>query len=191
MATKKKELPIAEVITGIIMVIIILTFGLPRYFNWLQESKINIATSRILEDLHVARDTSGKNNHNVVVVFHPAASSYTIHEDTNGNNIYDSGEPQRKVVLENGVQFGTNSNLNVTDIWGQGLLGENPVALVGGGNQIIFSPQGQASQSGAIYLVPVEESGINNNNLRAIQIIRTTGSIKVLNHTTSASPPWE
>ena len=190
MATKKK-LPIIEAVTGIIMVMIVLTFGLPRYLNWLQESKINIATSQMLDDLQLARSTAIQNRHKVIVIFKPTASGYIVHEDVNGDDVLDPGEPQRKGVLERGIQYGTNSKLKATDIWGQGPVGENPVALVGGGNRITFNTQGQASKNGAIYLIPVEEVNIRNDHLRAIRIIRTTGNIKVLRHTPSASPPWE
>ena len=191
MATKKRKLPIVEVVTGIIMVVIVLTFGIPRYLNWLQESNISVATSRMLNDLQVARSTAIQNRHKVIVTFNPASSGYTIHEDTNDNDAFDSGEPQRKVVLERGIQYGTNSKLKVKDIWDHGLLGKNPVALIGGGKRIIFNTQGQASKSGAIYLVPVEEVNIRNNHLRAIRIIRGTGDIRVMSYTPSVSPPWQ
>ena len=191
MATKRKQLPIVEAVTGVIMVMIVLNFGLPRYLNWLQESKINIATSQMIDDLHVARNTAIQNRHKVIVTFNPASSGYTIHEDVNGNDAYDSGEPARKGVLERGIQYGTNSKLKATDVWGHGPVGENPIALIGGGNRITFSTQGQASKSGAIYLVPVEEVNIRNDRLRAIRIIRTTGNIEVFSHAVSASPPWQ
>ena len=191
MAPRKKQFPIAEVVTGIIMLIIVFTFGLPRYFNWLQESKIGVATSRMFEDLQVAKRTAIKNRHRVIVTFNAAASGYTVHEDVNGNGVLDSGEPTRKAILGNGIQFGTNSKLNVMDIWGHEILEENPIALIGGGNRIVFNTQGQASTSGAIYLVPAEEAGIRNDYLRAVRIIRTTGSIKVLRYAPNASPPWK
>lgn len=191
MAARKKQLPIVEVVTGIIMMVIVFTFGLPRYFNWLQESKIGVATSQMLEDLLLARSTAIKNRHRVIVTFNAVASGYTIHEDVNGNGALDSGEPTRKTTLENGIQYGTNSKLKVTDIWGHDVLGKNPVALIDGGNRIVFNTQGQANTSGAIYLVPIDEAEIRNDYLRAIRIIRTTGSIHVMKYTANASPPWK
>jgi len=191
MATRKKQLPIVEVVTGIIMMMIVFTFGLPRYFNWLQESKIGVATSRMLEDLLLARSTAIINRNRVIVTFNAAASGYTVHEDVNGNGALDSGEPTRKSILENGIQYGTNSNLKVTDVWGHDVLGENPIALMGGGNRIVFNTQGQANTSGAIYLIPIDEAKIHNDHLRAVRIIRTTGSIHVMKYTPNASPPWK
>lgn len=191
MATRKKQLPIVEVVTGIIMMMIVITFGLPRYFNWLQESKIGVATSQMLEDLLLARSTAIKNRHRVIVTFNAVASGYTVHEDVNGNGTLDSEEPTRETTLENGVQYGTNSKLKVTDVWGHNTLGKNPIALIDGGHRIVFNTQGQANTSGAIYLVPVDEAEIRNDYLRAVRIIRTTGSIHVMKFTANASPPWK
>ena len=190
MATKKRQLHIAEAVTGIIMVMIVLTVGLPRYLNWLQESKIGVATSQMHDDLQLAKNTAINNRHQVIVTFNATASGYVIHEDVNGNGAFDAGEPQIKTVLKSGIQYGTNSKLNVTDIWGHEPLGENPIALIGGGKNIIFNTQGQANRSGAVYLVPTDDADIRNDYLRAIQILGATGELRIMKYFAAASPPW-
>ena len=77
---EQKPIPIAEIITGVIIVIILMVVALPRFINWAEGSVIDNEASKLFYDLRTAKNTSVQNKHKVWVVFQ-GTSAYMIFED--------------------------------------------------------------------------------------------------------------
>ncbi|MDH5764133.1 MAG: GspH/FimT family protein [Nitrospinota bacterium] len=189
MAEEKKPLPLAEIVTGVIIVIILIVFALPRFMNWSEGSLIANEISKLYYDLDTAKNTAIKNKHNVWVTFQ-GTSGYLIFEDTNGNGSADAGESQRKVKLDPSVQFGVNLDPPVQNVWGTADA-TKPIDFAGGNNKFYFKSSGGASSTGVIYMIAITDVGNSQADIRAVKVIEGNGEIQVVRHSPGDSPPWK
>jgi len=189
MAEEKKPLPIVEIVTGVIIVIILIVYALPRLMNWTEGSVIDNETTKLYYNLMRAKTTAGKNKHRVWVEFQ-GTSGYTIFEDVNGNGIQDNGEPTRNIKLNPDIQFGINPEPPTQDVWGTGTI-SRPVEFVGGIEKFYFKPNGTASSTGAVYFIAKTDVGQNNANIRAVRVMGAVGEISILKVSPGDSPPWK
>lgn len=189
MAQEEKPLPIAEIVTGVIITIILIVYALPRLMNWNEGSVIDDETSKLYYNLVRAKATAGKSKHRVWVEFQ-GTSGYTIFEDVNGNGIADTGEPTRKIKLNPGIQFGINPEPPIQNVWGSKTI-SRPIEFIGGKEKVYFKPNGTASSTGAIYFIAKTDVGQSNANIRAVKVMGAVGDISVLKVSPGDSPPWK
>lgn len=189
MAKEKKSLPVAEIVTGVIIAIILIVFALPRLMNWSEGSIIDKEVSRLYYNLETAKNTAVKNKHNVWVEFQ-GTSGYFIFEDTNRNGKVDSGEPNRKIKLNPEIQFGANLEPPIQNVWGTGTI-SNPIEFTRGRKKIHFQPSGKASSTGAVYLIAKKDMGNNNADIRAVKVMGAVGEISVVRISPTDLPPWK
>lgn len=186
---KKKPLPIAEVVLGLAIPIILIVFAFPRLMSWIEGSVIGNEASELYYNLETAKITAVKNKHRVWVEI-LGTSGYMIFEDINGNGTLDTGEPTRKVNLNPEIQFGINLEPPIQNVWGTGTV-SHPVEFVEGGNKIYLKPNGKTSSSGAVYFIAKRDLGNSDADIRALKINGTNGKISVLKISPSDSPPWK
>ncbi len=186
---EEKPLPIAEIVTGVIITIILIVYALPRLINWSEGSVIGDEASKLYYNLETAKNTAIKNKHRVWVEFQ-GASGYTIFEDTNRNGTADAGEPTRKIRLNPKIQFGINLEPPIQNVWGTGTV-SRPIEFMGGGGKIYFKPSGKASSTGAVYLIAKTDVGNSDADIRALKIIGANGGISVLKISPGDFPPWD
>jgi len=189
MAEDKKPLPLAEIVTGVIIVIILIVFALPRLVNWTEGSVIGNEAAKLYYNLETAKNTAVKNKHRVWVEFQ-GTSGYTIFEDLNGNDTRDGGEPIRNIELNPQVQFGINLEPPIQNVWGTAAV-SHPIEFVEGGSKIYFEPSGKANKTGAVYLIAKTDVGHSNAQVQTVKILGAVGDISVLKFSPGNSPPWK
>jgi Tfp pilus assembly protein FimT len=189
MAEENKPLPIAEIVTGVIICIILIVFALPRFMNSGQEDIIGDEASNLYYELVRAKNTAGKNKHRVWIEFQ-GSSGYTIFEDSNGNGTADAGEPTRTIKLNPVIQFGINPEPPLQNVWGTGTV-SRPIEFTNKKDKIYFEPSGQASSTGAVYLITKTDIGQGNDNIRAVKIIGAVGEVSIIKVSLGDSPPWK
>ncbi len=186
---EKKPIPIAEIITGVIIIIILMVIALPRFIKWTEGSVIANEASKLFYDLGMAKNTAVQNKHKVWIEFQ-GTSGYLIFEDVNGNGARDGGEPVRKTKLDPSVQFGINLDPPIQNVWGTATVAK-PVDFIGGKTKFYFKPSGGASGTGAVYLIALTDMGNSDADIRAVKIIGPNGEISVLKFFQGDSPPWK
>lgn len=176
------ELLITLTILGILMAI-----AVPNYSNWVLRRQMDKESKNLYLNLMLARIQAIKNNNNVVVTFNnPAANQYTVHDDTDSDNVVDAGENVKTVALIPRVRFAFFGAIN--DINGNNVT--NAVFLAGGGNVLTFNSTGQASTSGSIYMLPTSDVGVSNLLLRAVDVVQATGNVDVWEYIDGPTPIW-
>lgn len=189
MAEEQKPLPIAEIVTGVIIVIILIVFAVPRLMNWSEGSITGGGASKLYYDLETAKNTAITSKHRVWIEF-KGSTGYIIFEDINGNGARDSGEPLRSITLDPNIQFGVNLGMPIENVWGTGTV-SRPIEFSDRKEKIYFEPSGKASSTGAIYLIAKKDMGSSNDDLRAVKIMGAIGTISVLKVSPGDSPPWK
>ena len=189
MAEEKKPLPIAEIVTGVIITIILIVFAVPRLMNWTEGSAIGNEASRLYFNLARAKKTAIKNKHKVWVVFQ-GTSGYMTFEDVNGNGTLDKGEPSRKIKLKPGIQFGINLEPPIQNVWGSGTV-SHPIDFGKSKEKFYFKPSGKANSTGAIYLIAQTGVGSSDADIRAVKVMGAVGQISVMKFSPNDSPPWK
>ena len=186
---EKKPIPIAEIITGLVIVIILMVVALPRFIHWAEGSVIDNEASKLFYNLNTAQNTAVQNKHKVWVVFQ-GTSGYLIFEDVNGNGARDGGEPVRKIKLDPSVQFGINLDPPVQNVWGTAPV-TKPIDFMGGKTKFYFKPSGGASGTGAVYLIALTDMGNSDADTRAVKVLGANGEISVVRASPGDSPPWK
>ncbi len=189
MAEEKKPLPVAEIVTGVLIVIILIVFAVPRLMNWTEGSVIANEATKLYFNLETAKNTAIKNKHKVWVAF-LGTSGYMIYEDVNGNGILDNGEPTRKIKLHPDLQFGINLEPPIQNVWGTKTI-SHPIDFGNDGEKIFFKPNGTISSTGAVYLIAKKDMGNSNADIRALKILGGNGEISILKISPGDSPPWK
>jgi len=189
MTEEKKPIPIAEIITGVIIVIILMVIALPRFIKWTEGSVTANEASKLFYDLGLAKNTAVQTKHKVWIVFQ-GTSGYLIFEDVNGNGARDGGEPIRTTKLDPSVQFGINLDPPVQNVWGTATV-TKPIDFIGGKTKFYFKPSGGASRTGAVYLIALTDIGNSDADIRAVKIMGGNGKISVVRFSPGDSPPWE
>jgi Tfp pilus assembly protein FimT len=167
-------MPELVVIMGIIA--IFSASAIPNYSRWVLKRQVDGEAKKLSMELQLARISAIKNNNNVRVTFNnPAANQYTVHDDSNNDNVVNGGEIVKTVPLIPRVSFG---------VFGAGIIDPNgtvivnPITLTTGGTVLIFNSRGQASASGSVSLIPTSEAGLSNLLLRSVSFIQATGNVE-------------
>ena len=189
MEETKKSLPIAEIVTGVIIVIILIVYAVPRIVGWSEGSVVGTEATKLYYILQKARTSSAQKKHQVWVEFH-GTTGYSIFEDVNRNGKADPGEPAQHLKLDPAIQFGINPKPAMQNVWGTATVSK-PVDFADGKPKFFFKPNGQASNTGAVYLIAKTDMGNQNADIRAIKIIGTSGTFNILKYSPHESPPWK
>ncbi len=185
----KKPLPMPEIVTGVLIVIILIVFALPRYLDWEEKGMVGDEASELYYQLTKAKNKAVDNQHRVWVKFE-GTSGYSVIEDTNDNGTADSDELLHEVKLASGIQFGVSLEPPLENVWGTGTV-TVPVDLEDGATELYFDPKGKANRAGAVYFINTVDLGNTNANVRAVKILGATGVISVVKAAPGKSPPWE
>ena len=189
MTEDNKQLPIVEIVTGVILAIILIVFALPRLMYSGQGEVIENEASTLFYKLAKAKNRSLKTKLRVGVQFN-GNSGYTIFEDVNGNGTADAGEPLEKTQLATKIQFGVNLTPSLENVWGTGNITQ-AIDLEGDNTQLFLNPKGSANRGGAVYFINKSDIGDTNAHVMAVKIIGASGEISVLKASPSSSPPWK
>ncbi|HEY5692329.1 MAG TPA: GspH/FimT family protein [Cyclobacteriaceae bacterium] len=193
MSSENKLLSIAKLATGVIIAAILFSFGIPGFMDHNQQSEIALKIGKdvsiLYDNLQIAKNTAIKTKHRVWVQF-LGTHGYTIFEDINGNGVFDTDEPMRKIDLSPENQFGINFKQPIQNVWGSGTVSQ-PIEFIGGNKMIYFKPNGKASSSGAVYFISKAEFGKDEADVRALKIVGANGKITVLKISRDYSPPWK
>ncbi|MCF8721123.1 GspH/FimT family protein [Nitrospina gracilis] len=190
-AGPQKELPIAEIVTGVVIVLILVFMGLPKLINWWRGVEANQEVVTFYDRLVMAQNTAVEKRKPVSVVFFPDRNAFSVHEDTNGNDAVDAGEFHEEFGLGEHLQYYGGSLPDLKNVWNGEPVGDRAVHLFGGGTRLTFNPLGQTSDNGAVYLIPKWDVGITAKNMRALKFLKTSGEIRVLHHTGQDDVPWK
>ncbi|CCQ91038.1 hypothetical protein NITGR_550040 [Nitrospina gracilis 3/211] len=187
----RKELPLAEIVTGVVIVLILVFMGIPRLLNWWDGIKTNQEVVAFYDRLAMAQNTAVEKRKQVTVTFFPDRKSFSVHEDINGNRTVDTGEFHEEFGLGDHLQFYDGSLPDLKNVWNGKPVGDRAVQLFGGGTQLTFNSMGQTSDNGVVYLIPKEDAGVTAKNMRALQFLKTSGEIRVLHFTGQGDVPWK
>jgi hypothetical protein len=188
---KKKNIPFAEIITGVIVVAILVGGSQNTVSQWLNTRNIDAGAENLYYALVWARESAVKNNKPTLIKFDQTSRVYTVYMDHNGNYKGDPNEEIRKEFLPEGVEFGTNSQIKVPGLWDGKPLGPDPIVFSAGKPPLMFNGQGAASDETAIYLVRSEDIRVRPDYMRAVSIAKTTGFVKVWKFVPGDPPHWE
>jgi len=186
---EKKPLPIAEIVTGLIMAAIIIVFAVPRYVSHEEKGAIGDDASNLFYDLHRAKNRALETKTRAWVVF-DTNTTYTVFLDSNNNGEADSGEVMKSGKLSTGVEFGANIDPPLANVWGTANTKQG-IDLDNGSRKFYFDSKGKANPGGAVYFINQVDVGVTNNNARAVKILGTTGEISMVKPAPGESPPWK
>lgn len=178
-------LTLVELLIAIAILGILTAVSISNFTSWLEANRINAEAQKVYFDLMLAKTSAVKNNNNVIVAFDSSSNTYQIHDDSNSDGVEDAGETIKSVALENGMGFGFNPSLLDVD----GNVLSSAISLEGG-STVTFTPRGEASSSGGVYVIPLVDMGKDNSRMRAISIVGATGGLELLKYSDSVSPPW-
>lgn len=183
--------PVAEIATGIIIVLILVFLGVPKLVRWWSDYRINQAVAAFHGNLTMAKNTAVEKRNPVYVTFHPENNAYTIHEDANNNGTVDDDEFHQEFNLGDHLRYANQAVKDLKGVWAGKPISEGPVALLRGGHRLSFNALGQASDNGAVYLIPAEDAGVTRDHIRALQIFKSTGELRVRRYTGEGDIPWK
>ncbi|MBL4665257.1 MAG: GspH/FimT family protein [Nitrospinaceae bacterium] len=182
----KKGFTLIEIIITMAIIGIVSAIAIPNFSKWKEKHEIDGQAQKVYFDLMLARTTAVKSNNNVRVTFNLVANTYKIHEDSNDNGVEDGGENLKNAVLENNVQFAYNVGISDTD-------GNTVTSAVsfGGAQVVVFDSRGQASSSGSVLLLHLNDIGISDGRARLISVLQATGGVDYWKYSAADNPPWK
>ena len=176
---------LVELITTIAIIGIISAIAIPNFSKWQEKHQINGQSQKVYFDLMLARTSAVKNNNDVIVTFDTVADTYKVHDDTNGDGIEDAGEALKSVNLEENIQFAFNSG--ISDIDGNTV---SSAVSFGGSQSVVFDSKGQASSTGSVFLLHVNDINSTSDRARHISVLKATGAVNYWSYDATVTPPW-
>ena len=124
--------------------------------------------------LNAAQRLAVLRQHDVVVTFAPAARALRVHHDANNNGDVDLGEETQVVALPETIGFGPGPVPALPE--GPGIAS---FAGAPGAPRLTFHRNGSASETGAVYLRPLQGSQAGRPEaVRALTVERATGLVR-------------
>ena len=154
---------IGELLWVIVILGIIAALALPR-LDWIRY-RINAEARNVTLQLAYAQRLAVSLQHNVLVTVDHANRRLTVDEDANNDGLYGSNERRRVIQLQDGVNFESNGVAS--------LPSPSPSNEL---TRITYRRDGSADQTGVVYLNTLRGGALgNNNDARALEIVRSTG----------------
>jgi prepilin-type N-terminal cleavage/methylation domain-containing protein len=147
---------LVEVMVALVIFGILIAMGLPAFRQYFSTHAVDGTANTLSVNLRLARQKAATEQNNYKVSFDPAAGTYMILDDDNGNNTADAGE-----MVQGPVNI--PAELTVTN----GPLVPFP------GDSLVFYPNGTASASGTVT--------ISNSKgfWRLVAVVRSTGAVAI------------
>ena len=182
----KKGFTLIETIITMAIIGIVAAMAVPNFSKWKEKHEINGQAQKVYFDLMLARTAAVKSNNDVRVTFNLVANTYTIHEDSNNDGAVNAGEKFKNAILENDVQFAYNVGISDTD--GNAVTS---AVTFGGAQEVVFDSRGQASSTGKVLLLHVNDIGITDDRARLISVLEATGAVDFWEYSATDNPPWK
>lgn len=154
----KRGFTLIETLVVVTIAGVLLAFGMPAFLDYREALRQKSARAQVSEDLYIARQLAVTRHAPVIVAFGtpPATTnitSYTIHVDTNGDGLVQSGERRFARALPTNVKL-SQVSLTPTD----SLIFDATGILYPGtsGGSLVIAGRGRAdtllvSAAGAVY----------------------------------------
>lgn len=171
------ELVVVVTVVGVMMSIVVPSLSPGRW-------RADVGALEVQAVLAGAQRLAVLRQHDVIVRFREADRSLEIHRDADNDGIRDSGEDVRVAELPETVGFGLGGAPGIL-----GDAGSSTVTFttVGSSRRLVFHRNGSASESGRIYLRPLEGSqGTEAAAARVLTVQRSTGEVRCLSYRTGS-----
>ncbi len=145
-----------EMMVVLLVLGISLAAGVPAFSRFLQSNSLGNAADEFAGHLRLARQTAVAQGVAQIVVWDPDAESYTLVTDTNGNDQADAGETTLG-------PYGLPKGITLTNGGDDGFTGD----------QVVFRPNGGASESGTVVFANRQGNTVN------LSLLAPTGQVRI------------
>jgi Tfp pilus assembly protein FimT len=154
---------LGELLWVIVILSIIAGLAMPK-LDWMKY-RLNGEVRNIQMHLAYAQRLAVSLQHNVQVTVDQTQRRLIVDEDADNDGIYSANERRRVVQLDDGINF--------KRVVAPDLPAPAPTNVL---STIIYRRDGSADQSGVIFMNTERGANLNNNNdARALELIRATG----------------
>jgi prepilin-type N-terminal cleavage/methylation domain-containing protein len=160
-----------EIVMVMALIGLIAAFAVPKLD--FTRFRVNGAVRSVVSLLNLAQRQAVTNQSNVNVIFNTDQQSITLHEDSDNDNLIESGERTRTYPVGEGAIYAIGASVSPR------LYAPAPVSFrrrLAGYPEVIFRRDGSASEAGAIYLSSPRAN--NAADTRAIEVTAATGRVE-------------
>ena len=180
MRDRQQGFTLVEVLIVIAIIAIMSGVVAPSLLGAIPGIRVSGAARDVLSDFRMARTLAVDRGFPVIVEFDaPSNTHYRMYVDRNRDGSYTSGTDTlvKEVTL-------TNEYKSIILKSNDGAAPADGVDLDGtGGDSIAFQPNGSASGTGAVYLMPSRDSGGSRNDRnRRVWVVAATGNVRIENY---------
>ncbi len=156
-AFRQAGFSVIELMVVLLVVGITLAAGVPAFQSFIRSSGLKNGTENLAAQLRLARQMAVSQSVDQIVVWNPDSRQYRIVTDEDGNGVAGVGEPTvGPFTLPDRVDL---ANATGSDAFT--------------GSQVIFSPDGSASESGSVVL------STDDTHTLTLSVLAPTGQVRI------------